>query len=102
MLFQMILLKIKPALETFANRVQSMSKGLNLFLWSPNNGAGKTYLSYAILKAVREFNQPLWNRDREATLPFGNVKTMAVNFKHFIDLCKTFDDGAKTYQEVFI
>ena len=92
-------LKIKPALETFANRVQSMSKGLNLFLWSPNNGAGKTYLSYAILKAVREFNQPLWNRDREATLPFGNVKTMAINFKHFVDLCKTFDDGAKKYQE---
>jgi DNA replication protein DnaC len=91
-------LKIKPALDAFANRVESMSKGLNLFLWSPNNGAGKTYLSYAILKQVREFNQPLWRRDG-TILPFGNVKTMAINFKHFVDVCKTFDEDAKKYQE---
>jgi len=92
-------IKILPTLKTFSNRVESMSKGLNLFLWSPNNGAGKTYLSYAILKQVRQFEQPLWIRDKEATLPCGNVKTMAINFKHFVDLCKTFDDGAKKYQE---
>lgn len=91
-------LKIKPSLDTFANRVESMSKGLNLFLWSANNGAGKTYLSYAILKQVREFNQPLWLRNGNV-LPFGNVKTVAINFKHFVDLCKTFDEGAKKYQE---
>jgi len=92
-------LKIKPILENFTNRVNSMSKGLNLFLWSPNNGAGKTFLSYAILKQVREFNQPLWLRDSEKILPFGNVKTMAINFKHFVDLCKTFDDSARKYQD---
>lgn len=92
-------LKIKPTLEAFADRVQSMSKGLNLFLWSPNNGAGKTFLSYAILKAIRQFEQPLWIREKEATLPCGSVKTMAINFKHFVDLCKTFDDSARKYQE---
>jgi DNA replication protein DnaC len=91
-------LKIKPTLDAFANRVNSMSKGLNLFLWSPNNGAGKTYLSYAILRQVREFNQPLWRKEGPE-LPYGNVKTMAVNFKHFVDLCKTFDEDAKKYQE---
>src|SRR5271163_1794229 len=82
-------MKSKPILETFANRMESMSKGLNLFLWSPNNGAGKTYLSYAILKQVREFNQPLWKRDG-IELPYGNVKTMAINFKHFVETCKSF------------
>lgn len=91
-------LKIKPTLEAFANRVQSMSKGLNLFLWSPNNGAGKTFLSYAILKAVREFSQPLWRRDGP-TLPCGNLKTMSINFKHFVETCKSFDEDAKKYQE---
>lgn len=92
-------LKIKPTLDAFANRVNSMSKGLNLFLWSPNNGAGKTYLSYAILKQIRDFNQPLWRREDGNILPFGNVKTMSINFKHFVDLCKTFDEDAKKYQE---
>ncbi len=92
-------LKIKPVLETFANRINSMSKGCNLFLWSPNNGAGKTYLSYAILRHVREFNQPLWRKEDGNILPFGNVKTMSINFKHFVDLCKTFDDDARKYQE---
>lgn len=90
---------IKTNLNLFANRVESMSKGLNLFLWSKNNGAGKTYLAYAILRKVREFEQPLWRREEGHILPVGSVKTMAINFKHFVDLCKTYDDSVQKYQE---
>lgn len=91
--------KIKPIIERFADRSISLKEGSNLFLWSSNNGAGKTYLAYALLRKVREFNQNIWIKDKEIMQPFGSVKTMSINFKHFVDLCKTFDEDAKKYQE---
>jgi len=94
-------LKIKPVIEKYANRLYSMKEGRNLVLWSNGNGRGKDFLSYAILKKVREFDQPIWNRETEQFSPMGNVRTVAVNFTPLMKALKGFGDEEKKFQHLF-